>query len=686
MELRTYNVTVYLSSIRDFTLATRSSSISWNMAGFDTNLNYGTFRKRKENGHGSNFGGFRFRKYVERLKVYALAMNIKDKARKRALFLYCAGQKVQDIFDTLEDTNEDFKTAAEKLMGYFEPRKHHLFNIYQFWQLTQEKEESYDDFTTRLKLAAGPCDFPTDWRDVEIQLQLIERGKSRRVRPRLLSKPHTLTEALDFARAQEMSDKQAERIEIDRQSHGTDTNPEEKLYTLGQQAQNKTVGKMCFSCGGTFPHAGGRMKCPARAKKCLTCNKMNHFAKCCRMKGKENEGVLKAVEKDSDSSDAESLCGIEKVGSVKHNQDRRPVSSVTVENREFEVLVDTGATVNVMDEITFKRSLADKVTLRRSSSVLRAYQSNENPSAPLKVMGKFEAIVESITRIAPATFHVIKGHTNTEPLIGFQTAEDLGLVKVANTVQSEETITSNLLKEYADLFRGIGKMKGVKVDLHVDPAITPVAQAHRRIPFSVRPKLEAQLEKLEADDIIERVGKPTSWVPVVITLKRSSNEIRLNVDMREANKAVPRTHTVMPTLDDIINELNGATVFSHLDMNHGYHQLELKENSRDITTFATHVGLYRYKRLNFGTRSAGEIFQETVSKEITRDKVGCIKISDDILVFGRNQKEHDQNLEKLFKRAREKEITFNKDKCEFNKDKCLYHQWCSRKKGPPPIS
>ena len=125
-------------------------------------------------------------------------------------------------------------------------------------------------------------------------------------------------------------------------------------------------------------------------------------------------------------------------------------------------------------------------------------------------------------------------------MIGFQTAEDLGLVKVANTVQSEETITSNLLKEYADLFRGIGKMKGVKVDLHVDPAITPVAQAHRRIPFSVRPKLEAELEKLDADDIIERIEKQTSWVsPVVITPKRSSNEIRFNVDMKEANKDEP---------------------------------------------------------------------------------------------------------------------------------------------------
>ena len=148
-------------------------------------------------------------------------------------------KKYKIFLDTLEDTGEDFETANEKLMEYFEPRKHHLLTIYQFRQLTQEKEESYDDFATRLKLAAGPCDFPTDWRDVEIQLQLIEKGKSRRVRRRLLSKPHTLTEALDFARAQEMSDKQAERIEIDRQSHGTDTNPEEKLYTLDnrQQAQ-----------------------------------------------------------------------------------------------------------------------------------------------------------------------------------------------------------------------------------------------------------------------------------------------------------------------------------------------------------------------------------------------------------------------------------------------------------------
>ena len=140
--------------------------------------------------------------------------------------------------------------------------------------------------------------------------------------------------------------------------------------------------------------------------------------------------------------------------------------------------------------------------------------------------------------------------------------------------------------------------------------------------------------------------------------------------MREANKAIPCVHRVMPTLDDIIHELNGATVFSHVDMNHGYHQLELKENSRDITTCATHVGLYRYKRLNFGTKSSGEIFLKTVIKEITRDIPGCINISADILVFGKGQEEHDQSSRGLER----KESLSVRTSTNSIKTRCLYYR------------
>ncbi|PFX13584.1 Retrovirus-related Pol polyprotein [Stylophora pistillata] len=437
-----------------------------------------------------------------------------------------------------------------------------------------------------------------------------------------------------------------------------------------------------------FPHAGGKEKCPAWGKKCTTCGKLNHFAKCCRSKRKVNESIVKTVRQEvqSDSSDAESLCGIEEVGAVESNTKPKPVRSIKIENHVVKGLIDTGASVNVMDECTFQQLLANKIKLEESTSVLRSYQTNENPSRPLTVMGKFDAVVESNTRIIPATFHVFKGNTNMEPLIGFQTAESLGLVVITNAIRTDsEMFTGKLLEEYTDLFPGIGKMEGVQVDLHVDRTVTPVAQPHWRIPFIVRPKLEAELERLIRDDVIEKVEEPTSWVsPVVITPKRTANEIRLNVDMREANKAIPRTHTIMPTLEDITHELNGATFFSHLDKNNGYHQLELQENSRDITTFSTHIGLYRYKRLNSGTRSAGEIFQDTVSREITRNIPGCLNISADILVYGKTQQEHDRNLDKLFKKAREKKITFNKGKCEFNKQSCVYYGMKFSKDGASP--
>ena len=69
-------------------------------------------------------------------------MNIKEKERKRAVFLHCAGPGVQDIFDILEDTGDDVKGTAKKLVEYFQLRKHHLFVIYKFQQFFQEKEES----------------------------------------------------------------------------------------------------------------------------------------------------------------------------------------------------------------------------------------------------------------------------------------------------------------------------------------------------------------------------------------------------------------------------------------------------------------------------------------------------------------------------------------------------------------
>ena len=122
---------------------------------------------------------------------------------------------------------------------------------------------------------------------------------------------------------------------------------------------------------------------------------------------------------------------------------------------------------------------------------------------------------------------------------------------------------------------------------------------------------------------------------------------------RQANKAIKRERHVTPTIKEMIGDLNGAKVFTKLDLNQGYNQLELAPESRYITTFGSHMGLMRYKRLNFGISSAAEIFQNVI-RETLEGIDGAKNISDDILVFGKSHEEHDQNLRAVFQRLRER--------------------------------
>jgi len=102
---------------------------------------------------------------------------------------------------------------------------------------------------------------------------------------------------------------------------------------------------------------------------------------------------------------------------------------------------------------------------------------------------------------------------------------------------------------------------------------------------------------LECLDIIERVESATPYVSPLVVSPKKDGDVRLCVDMHLPNKALRRERHPSPTVDDLINLLNGATLFSKLDLRAGYHQLELAPESQYITTFTTHNGLWRYKRL-----------------------------------------------------------------------------------------
>ena len=223
-----------------------------------------------------------------------------------------------------------------------------------------------------------------------------------------------------------------------------------------------------------------------------------------------------------------------------------------------------------------------------------------------------------------------------------------------------------MLYDHRDVFTGLGKLKNSSVKLNIDETVTPVSLKQRRIPFHIRKKVDEEIDRLLKADIIEKIpdSQPTPWVSPIVAVPQKDNSIRLCVDMRKPNIAIKRTNFLIPTISDVDVLLNGACYFSKLDVRQAFHQIELEENSRHITTFTTHRGLFRYKRLNFGTNVASEIFQNLLEKNLC-DITGAKNIHDDIIIFGKTRTEHDLALTRCLKRLAEIGLTLFKNICKF---------------------
>ena len=119
----------------------------------------------------------------------------------------------------------------------------------------------------------------------------------------------------------------------------------------------------------------------------------------------------------------------------------------------------------------------------------------------------------------------------------------------------------------------------------------------------------------------------------------------------------------MKTVEDVLTGLPDAKIFSTLDATSGFWQIPQDEESSFLTCFNTPFGRYRFKRLPFGIRSAPEVYQR-VMEELFGGIEGCEVIADDLMVWERNDEEHDQRLKKVLDRAREVQLKLNQKKCK----------------------
>ena len=148
----------------------------------------------------------------------------------------------------------------------------------------------------------------------------------------------------------------------------------------------------------------------------------------------------------------------------------------------------------------------------------------------------------------------------------------------------------------------------------------------------------------------------------LLPVRKSSGALHLCVDYRVLNRSVIRECHLLLTVNEINAQLDGATMFLVLDGESGFHQLPLAEESRPNTMFATHKGLFRFKRLPFGIACAPKIFQRVVS-DILAGLPGIVVYIDDNLVFGRTQQEHDDHMTAVLRRLSNAKLRLNWEKC-----------------------
>ena len=125
--------------------------------------------------------------------------------------------------------------------------------------------------------------------------------------------------------------------------------------------------------------------------------------------------------------------------------------------------------------------------------------------------------------------------------------------------------------------------------LHQDDSVSAVAQPLRRIPFSRRQKVTAKLKQLEELEVIEKVNVPTNWINLLVAVEKPNGDIRICLDMRQANRAILREKHSVPTLEETLQEISEEKVFGKLDLNMAIGDSQLKppaRSSRQLLTLA----------------------------------------------------------------------------------------------------
>ena len=204
---------------------------------------------------------------------------------------------------------------------------------------------------------------------------------------------------------------------------------------------------------------------------------------------------------------------------------------------------------------------------------------------------------------------------------------------------------------------------------------SPFKERARRVPPHMYEEVRQHLHQMLDLGVIRPSNSP--WTSNVVLVRKPSGELRFCIDLRRINQRSVADAYYLPRIDETLDALAGAKYFTSLDLKSGYWQVEMEEEAKQYTAFTVGpLGFYECNRMPFGLKNAPATFQRLMQRVLGDLHLnGCVVYIDDIIIYTKTEKEHEDMLEKVFQRIREAGLKLSPKKCRFfqREIKCLGH-------------
>jgi len=399
-------------------------------------------------------------------------------------------------------------------------------------------------------------------------------------------------------------------------------------------AVTETTSLSCYFCGN---NRHPRSKCPAKDATCAKCQKKGHYAKVCQSK---------AASKVSAAMHSPIIATTQSSGSLS-----KSTATINIGKLEVKALFDSGSTESFIHPNLVRRA---GLTVRPAGGAVSMASTALSANVTGTCTTNLEYQNQKYTNV----------HLSVLP--GLCADLILGL----DFQSQHESIT----------FQYGGSQPPLSVcgfsTLNMDPAepfanltenCHPIVSKSRRYSRDDLKFIDGEVERLLKEGIIEPSNSP--WRAQVVVTKDDSHKKRLAIDYSQTiNRFTLLDAFPLPKMNDLVNDIAQYRVFSTIDLRSAYHQVPLKEEDKQYTAFEARNNLYQFTRLPFGVTNGVACFQREMMKFIEQNNLNAVfPYLDNITICGKDQQEHDANLEKFLAAATRKNICYKDSKSVFSR-------------------